>query len=74
MQKAYLVFATISSLKDGSFHRSHWEDQISNEQKVHSELLQKIQLGERVEGVEQDPLKANVDDYSYEYNAIPGFL
>ena len=36
--------------------------------------MTKISLGERLEGIENDPLLSDSNDYAYEYNAIPGFL
>lgn len=76
MQKAYLVFSTISSLKsqDGTPIRARWQDQISHEHKIHGEIISKLALGERVDGIEVDPLENQDQDYSYDYNIVPGFL
>ena len=76
MQKAYLVFSTISTLKneDGTPIKAKWQDQISHEHKVHSEIIDKLAKGERVEGIETDPLESKDADYSYDYNVVPGFL
>jgi hypothetical protein len=58
MQKAYLVYSTISSVKpeDGTVVRTKWQDQISHEHRVHSDIMKKLAMGERVEGIEKDPL------------------
>jgi hypothetical protein len=66
MQKAYLVYSTVSSIKQEEGQpviRSRWQDQISAEHKVHSEILTKLQNGERVEGIEKDPLESAENDY-----------
>jgi len=76
MQKCYLVYSTISSVQneDGTFVRAKWQDQISHEHKIHSEILRKLSHGERVDGIEKDPLASTEPDYSYDYNIVPGFL
>lgn len=76
MQKAYLVYSTISSVKseDGTVVRAKWQDQISHEHKVHADIMTKLASGERVDGIEKDPLESTEADYSYDYNVVPGFL
>lgn len=76
MQKCYLVYSSISSVKseDGTVVRAKWQDQISHEHKIHSEILRKLAQGERVDGIEKDPLESKEADYSYDYNIVPGFL
>lgn len=76
MQKAYLAYSTISSVKpeDGTFVRAKWQDQISHEHKIHGEIMTKLGAGERVEGIEKDPLESKEADMSYDYNMVPGFL
>lgn len=76
MQKAYLAYSTISSIKaeDGTFVRAKWQDQISHEHKIHGEIMTKLGAGERVEGIEKDPLESKEADMSYDYNMVPGFL
>jgi hypothetical protein len=34
----------------------------------------KLQNGERVDGIEKDPLDSAENDYQYDYNMVPGFL
>lgn len=76
MQKAYLQFSTISSIKnsDGRPVKSRWNDQISKEHKIHSELIAKMSSGERIEGIERDPLASIDSEYSLDYSVVPGFL
>ena len=77
LQKAYLQYSTQSTVKSSSSEpnpRSHWQHQISSEQKLHSEILHKIQSGERVDGIEKDPLASVEPDIVMDYSAIPGFL
>lgn len=47
---------------------------LSQEQKTHGELLDKIQKGERVPGIEKDPLLSAEVDTVMEYNMIPGYV
>lgn len=65
MQRAYLKYSTISSIKstDGIPVRAKWQDQISNEHKVHQEIMAKLAEGERTEGIENDPLENKDPDY-----------
>lgn len=77
LQKAYLKFSTISSIKTKPGEpavRSRWNEQIQQEQKVHSEILTKIQNGERVDGIEKDPLLSTESDLIVDYSSMPGFL
>ena len=81
LQKAYVKFSTVSSITEKSnksgdkkFYRSHFQVLIQNENKTHSELLDKIQKGERVTGIEKDPLLSAETDIVMEYNMIPGYL
>lgn len=77
LQKAYLMFSTRreEDAKAGQHGRkSHWQQQIQQEQKVHSDILHKIQLGERVDGIEKDPLASKEPDVVYDYSSVPGFL
>jgi hypothetical protein len=76
MQKAYLVYSTISSVKseDGTVVRAKWQELVSHEHRVHSDIMKKLAMGERVEGIEKDPLESTAPDYSYDYNVVPGFL
>jgi len=77
MQKAYLTFSTapvISVSMGSSSHKFKWQDQITKEQKIHSDILTKLQNGERVEGIEKDPLESKESDYVLDYSHIPGFI
>jgi hypothetical protein len=76
MQKAYLKFSTVSSIRrPGMPHeRSRWQDLIQHEQKLHGEILGKLQNGERVEGIEKNPLLSESQDVVYDYSNVPGFL
>lgn len=76
MQKAYLMYSTVSTIKsqDGTPVRARWQDQISHEHKLHAEIVNKLAAGERVEGIELDPLENKDPEYSYDYNVVPGFL
>ncbi len=77
LQKAYLKYSTQRELKTKTGDtglKSHWQQQIQQEQKVHAEILHKIQLGERVEGIEKDPLDSKETDVVYDYSSVPGFL
>jgi hypothetical protein len=47
---------------------------IQTEQKQHAELLNKLQHGERVQGIEKDPLESAEADIVVDYNNIPGFM
>jgi hypothetical protein len=47
---------------------------VQNENKTHAELLDKIQRGERVNGIEKDPLLSAESDIVMEYNMIPGYV
>ena len=46
---------------------------MSQEQNTHIELLDKLQKGERVPGIEKDPLLSAEADIVMEYNFIPGY-
>lgn len=83
MQKAYLKFSTVSSITEAQGklpgntsipQKSHWNAFIQAEQKTHTELLNKIQKGERVNGIEKDPLLSADTDMVVEYSNVPGFL
>ena len=77
MQKAYLKYSTISSVKgteEEPVARSRWQEQISYEHKFHAELITKLTNGERVEGIEKDPLAEKTADVAYDYSSIPGFV
>jgi len=77
MQKAYLVYSTISTIKSSDGKpaiRSRWQEQVGAEHKIHNELLTKIGNGERIEGIEHDPLDITESDYTVDYNMVPGFL
>jgi hypothetical protein len=79
LQKAYVKFSTVSSIvennkSDKKFYRSHFQVLVQNENKTHAELLDKIQRGERVSGIEKDPLLSAETDIVMEYNMIPGYL
>lgn len=41
MQKAYLVYSTVSTMKDadGNPIRARWQEQISHEHKIHGEIV-----------------------------------
>lgn len=36
--------------------------------------MEKIKAGERLEGIEEDPILSKECEYEYEYNMIPGYL
>jgi hypothetical protein len=79
LQKAYIKFSTVSSLvennkTDKKFYRSHFHVLLTQEQKTHGELLDKLMKGERVPGIEKDPLLSTEADIVMEYNMIPGYV
>lgn len=77
LQKAYLKYSTISSLpvQPGQpVARSKWNEQIQHEQKQHAELLEKIRQGERIAGIEKDPLETAEQDVVTDYSMVPGFI
>ena len=79
LQKAYVKFSTVSSLtennkSDKKFYRSHFQVLIHTENKTHAEILDKLQRGERVNGIEKDPLLSAETDMVMEYNMIPGYV
>ena len=77
LQKAYLKYSTISSIPSAPGQpvvRSKWNEQISHEQKQHGELLEKIRLGERIAGIEKNPLDSAEQDVVTDYSMVPGFL
>ncbi len=79
LQKAYIKFSTISSIvekskTDKKFYRSHFQVLLQQENKTHAEILDKIQRGERVNGIEKDPLLSAEADVVMEYNMIPGYI
>ena len=79
LQKAYVKFSTVSSIVENSktdkkFYRSHFQVLVSQEQKTHGEILEKLLRGERVPGIEKDPLLSAEADIVMEYNMIPGYV
>lgn len=61
LQRAYLQFSSVSSMaaKGGAGNqKSHWNAMIQQEQKQHAEIMNKLQHGERVQGIEKDPLES----------------
>lgn len=54
--------------------RSKWNEQIQHEQKLHGELLEKIRQGERIAGIEKDPLDSAEMDVVTDYSMVPGFI
>jgi len=79
LQKAYVKFSTVSSIVENSktdkkFYRSHFQVLLSQEQKTHGEILEKLLRGERVPGIEKDPLISAEADIVMEYNMIPGYV
>ena len=69
MQKSYLTFATD---KADRVANKRWLDAVSHEHKIHADIIDKLAKGERVEGIEEDPLTSNVENY--ETSVIPGTL
>lgn len=69
MQKSYLTFATNTSDKAAN---KKWLDAVSHEHKIHADIIDKLAKGDRVEGIEEDPLTSNVENY--ETIVIPGTL
>ena len=47
---------------------------MQSEQKLHTELLKKIVMGERLPGIENDPLASTDPDYKMDYSMVPGFI
>ena len=76
MQKAYLVYSTISSIKmvSGQPMRAKWQDQISHEYKIHSDIIKKIAQGSIPEGIEHDPRLSVEQDYKMNYDLMDGYL
>lgn len=77
LQKAYLVYSTTSSIRAAPGQpvlKSRWNEQIQAEQKIHGDILTKIQNGERVEGIEKNPLDSADTDVVVDYSSVPGFL
>lgn len=69
MQKAYLSFATNTT--DNTANKK-WLDAVSHEHKIHADIIDKLAKGEKVEGIEEDPLTSNVENY--DTSIIPGTL
>lgn len=59
---------------DKKFYRSHFQVLLHQENKTHAELLDKLQKGERIPGIEKDPLLTTEVDVVMEYNMIPGYV
>ena len=77
LQKAYLKFSTISTVESEPGKpatRPKWNSLVQHEQKVHGEQLEKIRLGERIEGIEKNPLDSAETDIVVDYSMVPGFL
>ena len=79
LQMAFVKYSTVSSItekgkSDSKFYRSHFSKFIATEQKNHLELLEKIQRGERIPGIEKDPLLSAESDIIMEYNMLPGYV
>lgn len=64
-----MTYATAGS--DKALNKK-WMDQISHEHKVHADIIDKLAKNEKVEGIEEDPLTANVEDY--DISVVPGTL
>lgn len=76
MQRAYLKYYTIPAAKDpvGASLKTRWYEQVQSEQKIHTDLLKKVLAGERIDGIEHDPLESAETDYKMDMSVIPGYM
>lgn len=77
MQKAYIQFSTaswISSDEKKHVQKSHWNYQVDHELKQHEQILIKLLHGERVQGIEKDPLESADVDFVVDISNIAGYL
>lgn len=66
LQKAYLTFQTIPEISDENqnkrVNQSSWGSLLLNEMKDHADILRKLQRGQEVQGIENDPFDSPKDE------------
>lgn len=71
MQKAYLTFSTMRV--SGLPNNKPWMSRVQHEHQIHAKIFDKITRGEKVEGIEENPLEGKDID-NYEAMLVPGTL